>query len=139
MANTSPKFGGLVVASLAGVVGTKYLLGGALAAVDATSLSAVLVMDSIPATFAVGTILGLVTGALVSAFILSRQMTIAVFLGIIALSVPAIRAADPVIVIESIGMGLSILYLLVRSPVERVEPANIDESDSASRHGSTLR
>ncbi|MBX0285767.1 hypothetical protein EGH22_05480 [Halomicroarcula sp. F28] len=139
MANTSPKFGGLVVASLAGVVGTKYLLGGALAAVEATSLSSVLVLDSIPATFAVGTILGLVTGALVSAFVLSRQMAIAVFLGVIALSVPALRAADPVILVESVGMALSILYLLVRSPVERIEQANVDESDSASRHGSTLR
>lgn len=139
MANTSPKFGGLVVASLAGVVGTKYLLGGALASVDATSVSAVLVMDSVPVTFAVGTVLGLVTGALASAFVLSRQMTIGVFLGVIALSVPALQAADPVIVAESIGMVLSILYLLVRNPVERTEPANIDETDSASRHGSTLR
>ncbi|MBX0302744.1 hypothetical protein [Haloarcula salinisoli] len=139
MANTSPKFGGLVVASLAGVVGTKYLLGGALAAVEATSLSSVLVLDSIPATFAVGTILGLVTGSLVSGFILSRHMAVAVFLGVIALSVPALRAADPVIIVETIGMMLSILYLLVRSPIERIEPANVDDSDSASRHGSTLR
>jgi|GEM_PF-1381826 hypothetical protein len=139
MANTSPKFGGLVVASLAGVVGTKYLLGGALASVDATSVSSVLVMGNVPATFAVGTILGLVTGALASAFILARPMTIAVFLGVIGLSVPAIQAADPVIITESVGMVLSILYLAVRSPIERTEPANVDESDSASRHGSTLR
>src|SRR6056297_742953 len=101
MANTSPKFGGLVVASLAGVVGTKYLLGGALASVDATSVSAVLVMDSVPVTFAVGTLLGLVTGALATAFVLARPMTIAVFLGIIGLSVPALQAADPVIITES--------------------------------------
>jgi len=139
MTNTSPRFGGLVVASLAGVVGTKYLLGGALAAVDATSVSSVLVMDSVPATFAVGTVLALVTGALASAFVLARPMTIAVFLGVVGLSVPALRAADPVIVAESVAMVLSVLYLIVRNPIERTEPANVDESDSASRHGSTLR
>jgi len=139
MANTSPKFGGLVVASLAGVVGTKYLLGGALAAVDATSLSAVMVMDSVPATFVVGTILGLVTGALATGFVLARPMAIAVFLGVIGLSLPALQALDPIIVTESVAMGLSILYLLARNPIERTEPANVDETDSASRHGSTLR
>ena len=128
-----------MVASLAGVVGTKYLLGGALAAVDATSVSSVLVMDSVPATFAVGTVLALVTGALASAFVLARPMTIAVFLGVVGLSVPALRAADPVIVAESVAMVLSVLYLIVRNPIERTEPANVDESDSASRHGSTLR
>ena len=139
MANTSPTFGGLVVASLAGEVGTQYLLGGALAAVDATAVSSVLVMDSVPMTFAVGTVLGLVTAALAGAFVLARPMTILVFLGVVGLSLPALRAVDPVIVAESIAMALSMLYLLVRNPTERVEPAHIDENDSATRHGSTLR
>lgn len=139
MANTSPKFGGLVIASLAGVVGTKYLLGGALAAVDATSVSSVLVLDNLAVTFAVAIALGLVAGALAGAFALARLLTILVFLGVIGLSVPALRAADPVIAAESIAMGLSILYLLVRSPIERIDPAHVDEDDSATRHGSTLR
>ena len=139
MANTSPTFGGLVIASLAGVVGTKYLLGGALASVDATSINSVLVMDSVPTTLAVGAVLCLVAGALAGTFVLARPMTVALFLSVLGLSVPALRAVDPVIVAESIGLGLSVLYLLVRSPVTRTEPAHIDESDSATRHGSTLR
>lgn len=139
MANTSPRFGGLVVASLAGVVGTKYLLGGALVSANAEVVSSVLVTDSLALTFAVGAALATVTGALAGAFVLARVMTVVTFLGVIALSYPALRAGDPVIVAESVGMGLSILYLLARSPVERTEPAHIDETDSATRHGSTLR
>jgi hypothetical protein len=139
MADTSPKFGGLVVASLAGVVGTKYLLGGALATVDATEVSSVLVMEHIPLTFAVGILLALVTSALASGFVLARAMAIVTFVAVTALSIGALRAGDLVIVAESIGMGLSILYLFVRSPVQRVESASVDEDDSATRYGSTLR
>ena len=139
MANTSPKFGGLVVALLAGVVGTKYLLGGALAAVGMDIVSSVMVTDSLVLTFTVGILLGIVTAALAGAFVLARPMTILVFLGVAGLSIPAVRNADLVIVAETIGMGLSMLYLLVRNPIERIEPAHIDENDSATRHGSTLR
>lgn len=139
MADTGPRFGGLVVASLAGVVGTKYLLGGALATVDATDVSSVLVMQNIPLTFAVGTLLAIVTGAIATGFILSRVMTAVLFLCLIGLSIPALRAGDLIIVSESAGMGLSVLYLLVRSPIKRVESAQVDEDDSATRHGSTLR
>ena len=139
MANTSPKFGGLVVASLAGVVGSKYLLGGALAAVGMDMVSSVMVTDSLVLTFAVGILLGIVTAALAGAFVLARPMTTLVFLGVAGLSIPAVRNADLVIVAETIGMGLSMLYLLVRNPIERIEPAHIDENDSATRHGSTLR
>ena len=139
MADTSPKFGGLVVASLAGVVGTKYLLGGALAMVDATDASSVLVMDYIPLTFAVGILLGLVTGAIASGFVLARAMAIVMFLGLLAVSIPAIQARDPVIIVESVGLGLSILYLSVRKPIERVESTKVDEESSGTRTGSTLR
>ena len=139
MADTSPRFGGLVVASLAGVVGTKYLLGGALASAGAQMVDWVLVADSIAAPFAVGVVLYMVAGALASGFILSRAMSIATFLGVVIVSVSALRAGDIVIIAESVGMGLAILYLLVRSPIERVEQAHVDDADSASRHGSTLR
>jgi len=97
------------------------------------------VTDSIAATFAIGVALYLVAGALGTGFVLARAMAIGVFLGVVLVSVPALRASDIVIVAESVGMGLSVLYLLVRSPIERVEQAHIDDSDSATRHGSTLR
>ena len=128
-----------MVASLAGVVGTKYLLGGALVMVDATTVSSVQVMDSVPLTFVIGTLLGLVTGALAGGFILARAMAILLFVGTVALSVPAMRAGDPVIIMESLGMALSVIYLLARNPIERVEAAQLDEDDSATRYGSTLR
>ncbi|MDS0281462.1 hypothetical protein [Haloarcula onubensis] len=139
MVDTSPRFGGLVVASLAGVVGMKYLLGGALATVDVTSVDALLVMGHVPLTYAAGTLLGLTAAAIAGGFVLARSMTVALFLGLLALSIPAVRAADPVIAAESIGMVVSIIYLTFRSPVERVEQAPVDESDSATRYGSTLR
>ena len=47
MAERSPKFGALVVASLAGVVGTKYVLGGALALINDAVVSSVTVGDMV--------------------------------------------------------------------------------------------
>lgn len=139
MARTSPKFGGLMVASLAGVVGLKYLLGGALVFVEMDVVSSVLVTDNLALTFAVGLTLALVTAALGSAFILARAISIAVFLGVMTLSIPAIMAGDFVIITETVGMVLSVVYLLARNPIDRTEPAHIDESESGTRHGSTLR
>jgi hypothetical protein len=36
-------------------------------------------------------------------------------------------------------MGVSVLYLLVRNPIEVEAATDVDDSDSATRVGSTLR
>ena len=139
MADTSPKFGALVVASLAGVVGTKYLLGGALALIDETVNSSMLVADSIGLTICCGILLAVVTGGFIDGATWARLATILTFLIVAGLSVPAVLAFDPIIIVETVGMGLSLLYLLVRNPITRAEETTVDETDSASRVGSTLR
>jgi len=139
MVDTKPTFGALVVASLAGVVGAKYLMGGALAVIDESVSRSMLVADSIGVTIGCGVVLGVVAGGFVEGAFWARASTIAVFLLIGGLSIPAMLAADPIITTETVGMGLSIGYLLVRNPIERTEDAAVDETDSASRVGSTLR
>lgn len=139
MANTSPKFGALVVASLAGVVGTKYLVGGAMALLDASVVSSVMVMGMTPPTLAVGVLLCIVGGAFAEASTLARPLGIMGFLLVMGLSVPAILGLDLIIITETIGMGLAVLYLLVQNPIEIHEGLKVDENESASRVGSTLR
>lgn len=139
MANTSPKFGALVVASLSGVVGTKYLVGGAMALLDASVVSSVMVIGMILPTLAVGVLLCIVGGAFAEASTLARPLGIISFLLVIGLSVPAIIGLDLIIITETVGMGIAILYLLVRNPIEVHEGLEVDENESASRVGSTLR
>lgn len=139
MADTSPKFGALVVASLAGVVGTKYLVGGAMALLDASVVSSVMVIGMIPPTLVVGVLLCIVGGAFAEALTVARPLGIIGFLLVIGLSIPAIIELDLIIITETVGMGIAILYLLARDPIEVYEGLEADENESASRIGSTLR
>ena len=139
MADTSPKFGALVVASLAGVVGTKYLLGGALALIDETVNSSMLVADSTVLTIGCGVVLAVAAGGFIEGAVWARTSTLLAFLLVAGLSVPAVLAFDPIITAETVGVGLSIVYLLRRNPIDRADEATVDETDSASRVGSTLR
>ncbi|GGN87208.1 MULTISPECIES: hypothetical protein [Haloarcula] len=139
MSETRPTFGALVLASLAGVVGTKYLLGGALAMVTESVGSSMLVADSIALTVGCGVMLGVVTGGFVDGAVWARFAAIAAFVVVSGLSVSAVLAADPIVLVETVGMGLAVAYLLVRNPIERLEEPDVESEDSASRFGSTLR
>lgn len=139
MASTKPKFGALVIASISGVVGAKYLIGGALALMIDSVVSSVLVADMISLTFACGILLCVAAGAFADGSRWARPLTIVAYTLVVALSIPALQALDPVIITETLGMGLAFLYLVVRNPIERVDTSNPDDSDSATRYGSTLR
>lgn len=139
MTNTSPKFGALVVGSLAGVVGIKYLIGGMLALINDTMVSSVTVADSAVFSLTIGLWLCLLAGAFVNGATWARPVALLTFVAVGAVSFPALRTIDPVIVTETVGMATAGLYLLVRDPIERVESASVDDSESASRIGSTLR
>lgn len=139
MADTSPKFGALVVASLAGVVGTKYLLGGALAIIGSTVNSSMLVAGSTGLTIGCGVLLAIAAGGFVDGATWARLATVMTFLIVGGLSIPAVLAFDPIIVTETAGMGLCLIYLLFRNPIKVAEDATVDKSDSATRIGSTLR
>jgi hypothetical protein len=139
MADTSPKFGALVVASLAGVVGTKYLVGGFLALLNASVVSSVMVMGMMPVTLAVGAVLCVVAAAFARASEAARSLGLLTFLVVIGLSVPAMLGLDPVIILETVGMAFAVVYLLVRRPIEVHKSLSHDEEESATRVGSTLR
>jgi hypothetical protein len=139
MVKTSPKFGAWAVGSIAGVTGVKYLLGGALALIDDGVTSSVLVQDIVPLTLACGFLLCIGAGAFVDGATWARGYGIVILAAVGALSLPAIRMGDPVIIFESVAGTISILYLLVRDPIKRKEVTQVDDSDSATRIGSTLR
>jgi len=139
MATTKPKFGALVIASISGVVGGKYLIGGALALMIDSVVSSVLVAEMVSLTLACGVLLCVAAGAFADGSKWARPVTIITYTVVVGLSIPALQALDPVIITETLGMGLSALYLIVRNPIERVETTKVDDSDSATRFGSTLR
>jgi len=139
MGRTKPKFGALVIASISGVVGGKYLIGGALALMIDAVVSSVLVADMILLTFACGVTLCVAAGAFADGSTWARPITLVTYALVIALSVPALRAMDPVIIAETVAMSVSFLYLVVRNPIKRVDTTKVEDSDSATRFGSTLR
>jgi hypothetical protein len=139
MTSKTPKFGAWVVASLAGIVGIKYVMGGALALIENSVVSSITVSDTIALSLGCGVLLCVVAGAFVECLNWARPVGLVTFLLVAGLSVPALLAMDPIIVAETVGMGLSVLYLLVRSPFETKATTKVDESDSATRVGSTLR
>lgn len=139
MATKSPKFGAWVVASLAGIVGIKYVLGGALALIENSVVSSITVSDTIALSLGCGVLLCVVAGAFIEGLGWARPVGVLTFLFVAGLSVPALRALDPIIVAETAGMGLSVLYLLARSPFETTATTKVDDEDSATRVGSTLR
>jgi len=139
MANTSPTFGALVVASLAGVVGTKYLGGATVAMLDGSFISSVVVADSVVRSVGCGLLLCAVAVLLAKAVRGGRFVGIVTFLLVAGLSLEALRAMDPIIVTETVGMGLATFHLLVRRPIETEAGTAIDTEDSATRVGSTLR
>lgn len=139
MANRTPKFGALVIASLAGVVGVKYLVGGSLALIDDSLVSSIMVSDTIALSLGVGLGLCVLAGALFEGVRWARPAGIVTFLAVAGLSIPALLSMDPIIVAETVAMGVSVLYLLVRNPIEVEAATDVDDSDSATRVGSTLR
>ena len=139
MANRTPKFGALVIASLAGVVGIKYLVGGSLALIDDSMVSSLMVSDITALSLGVGVMLCLLAGAFFEGVRWARPAGIVTFVAVAGLSVPALRSMDLIIVTETVAMGISVLYLLARNPIEVEAATDVDDSDSATRVGSTLR
>lgn len=139
MTETRPTFGALVLASLAGVVGTKYLLGGALALITGSANSSMLVADSVALTVGCGVLLAVVAGGFADGAVWTRYAAFTVFGLVVGLSVPTVLSGDPIVVAETVGLVVAVGYLAVRTPVDRVEDPAVAADDSASRFGSTLR
>lgn len=152
MGEREPRFGAYTLASLAGVVGAKYLLGGALAIMSDGPVSAAVVLGgraldlaALPAgghlglTVACGTLLCLVAGGLVDGAGWARGTTVLTFAAVVAVSIPAVLATNVIIAAETAGMLVGVGYALARHPLRPVETPSIDDDDSASRVGSTLR
>ncbi|WP_276271413.1 hypothetical protein [Haloarcula litorea] len=139
MTEEQQTFDALVLASLAGVVGSKYLLGGALAVMTGSVNGSTLVLGSVPLTLVVGVALAVVAGGFVDRASWARALGLLTFLTVVGLSVPAVLAPDLVITVEAFGLVLAASYLLVRNPVASGDDPEIDEDDSAHRVGSTLR
>lgn len=136
---TSPKFGAWVVGSFSGVLGLKYLTGGAFALLGEDVASSLLVQNMGPLTLTCGLLLCVITGAFLDGSRWARGGAILAFAIVGGLSIPAMLRLDPVIITEAVGMTVSILYLFVRNPIKREDVNQVDDSDSASKYGSTFR
>lgn len=148
MGGTDVRFSAVVLASLAGVVGVKYLVGSMLAVlsnwrepatVPTVEASPLVVGESFVATAVCGILLLLVAGGFLTSLRSVRIWSIATFVLVVGLSVPSVLALDLITAVETVAFAGATLYLLRYNPVARRERNPVDESASASRHGSTLR
>lgn len=142
------RFGGIMVASLAGVVGMKYLIGTALALLESrgdigemlsTSQEPLLTGGSVLGTAIAAVLLLLVTGLIVTGTGYARGLAIGTFLVVIALGIPSLVITDPISVVETAAMLVAITYLLRRRPIRREARSAVDAETSGTRVGSTLR
>ena len=148
MGGREVRFGGIVVASLAGVVGVKYLLGASLAllrrkgdvsTVLATSSDPLLTGGSVLGTAAAATLLLLAAGMILTGVGYARYWTLGTFVVVVALGLPSLLSSEPVSVLETVGIGAAVLYLLRRDPLHDEARTAVDDEGSATRIGSTLR
>lgn len=148
MGDTNVRFGAVVVASLAGIVGTKYLVGATLAllsnwrrpaTIPEVSAGPLVVGESFVVTVVCGILLLVVTGGLLTGLSATRPLGIATFLLVVGVSIPSILALEPFVTVESVGLLWATVYLLRHRPTVTESDATVDESTSASRFGSTLR
>lgn len=148
MGGSDVRFSAVVLASLAGVVGVKYLVGSMLAVlsnwrepatIPAVEPSPLVLGESFVATMVCGILLLCVAGGFLTGIRSVRIWSIVTFVVVIGLSIPSILAVDLIITAEAVAFAGATLYLLRHNPVARTGRNPVDESDSASRLGSTLR
>jgi predicted ABC-type sugar transport system permease subunit len=139
MGEGDPTFGAIVIAGMTMLVGTKLLVSAMVELFSQASTSAQLMAGSVPVTIVVGMLLLVATGALVTRLGWSRPLGIVSLAVVAVLGAPTLADPDPVAIAQTVLALLTVLYLIVANPVERPGRSDIDESESASRIGSTIR
>ena len=132
------EFDSVLIAALAGVIGGAYLVGAMVALMANSTESALLLGESIGVATAVGVLLLLTAGALAASQRWARFLGVLSFGPVIVFGHPT-GALEPIPVFQTVVAAVSAVYLTLRNPVKRRDRSNVDDSDSASKVGSTMR
>lgn len=139
MGEEGKSFGALVVASVALIMASKYLVTAMVVQLSPGPLDIPLLLDSTIVTAVVGVALVGVAGAFVAAVTFARAVAILTFAAVAILGKVWVGPVEPIVIGETAIAALGVLYLLVHDPIRREERTEVDESTSATRIGSTLR
>lgn len=139
MGEEGKSFGAIVVASVALIMASKYLVTAMIVQMSATPLDIPLLLDSTIVTAVAGVALVVVAGAFVTAVAFARSFAILTFTAVAVLGQFWVAPVEPIVVGETAIAALAVVYLLLYDPIRREERTEVDESTSATRIGSTIR
>lgn len=139
MGEEGKSFGAIVVASVALIMASKYLVTAMIVQMSATPLDIPLLFGSTIVTAVAGVALVVVAGGFVSAFTFARPFAILTFAAVAILGQPWVTPVEPMVIGETMVAALVVLYLLLYDPIHRPSRTEVDESTSATRVGSTIR
>jgi len=139
MGETVKAFDALVLAGVAAVLGTVFVIGAMIGLLSGGETITLVLADSIVASTTVGVLLLLTAGALGTDQRWARVLGVCSFLAVVPLGFPS--PSDPAVLptVYTSFAGLATLYLLWRNPVTTGDRSEVDESTSATRVGSTIR
>lgn len=139
MGEEGKSFGAIVVASLAIIIGSKYLVTAMVVQMSRADLGIPMLLDSTLVTGLAGGALVLVAGGFISAVFLARPAGLLTFAAVALLNKPWVGAVEPIVIGEVAMAVVAVLYLALYNPINRTERTEVDESTSATRIGSTIR
>jgi len=139
MGGTVKAFDALVLAGVAVMLGTVFVVGAMIGLLSDGETMTLVLANSVAGSTIVGVLLLLTAGALGTGQRWARYLGLLSFLVVVPLGFPSL--SDPAVfaVIQTVTAALSTLYLLWRNPVTTSERSAVDESTSASKVGSTIR
>ena len=139
MGEEGKSFGAIVIASVAMILGSKYLVTAMIVQMSPSQLDIPMLLDSTIVTAVAGTVLVMIAGGFVSAFTFTRAFSILSFAAIAIASKPWVTPVEPIVIGETMVAALAVLYLLLYDPIHKSGRTEVDESTSATRIGSTIR
>ena len=139
MGETVKTFDALVVAGVAAMLGTAFIVGAMLALLSSGETTTLVLSNSVPVGTIVGVMLLLSAGAFGTGQRWARYLGILSFGAVVLFGFPPLSGPTVLRVVAALLAGLATVYLLFRNPISEVERSSVDESTSASKAGSTIR
>lgn len=139
MGSGSSGFGAVVVATAGMILGVGYLLGAMLTLLSNGGNGVLLLANSVPVTSVTALLLLLTGGYLGTGHRSGRFFGVVAFGAVAIFGRPSLSSPDAFTVVLASFSLLVALYLLFRNPFSVTERSEVDESESATRLGSTLR
>lgn len=140
MGETTDAFDATILAGYGLVLGAGFILSAMLTLLSGDgSTTAMVLAESVPVGTVVGVLLLLTAGALGSEQRWARYVGILSFGGVVVFGIPPFTPLSVASAIYVALSAISVVYLLFRNPVSRSERSQVDESESATKVGSTIR